>query len=27
VYDEFAYGERADHWGVEIYSDATAPTS
>lgn len=26
-YDEYAYGERADHWGVEIYSDATAPTS
>ena len=27
IYDEYAYGERADHWGVEIYSDATAPTS
>lgn len=26
-YDEYAYGERADHWGVELYSDATAPTS
>jgi len=26
-YDEYAYGERADHWGVEIYSDATTPTS
>lgn len=27
VYDEYAYGERCDHWGCEIYSDATAPTS
>ena len=27
VYDEYAYGERLDTWGVEIYSDATAPTS
>lgn len=27
IYDEYAYGERADHWGGEIYSDATAPTS
>jgi len=26
-YDEYAYGERKDDWGVEIYSDATAPTS
>jgi hypothetical protein len=26
-YDEYAYGERRDTWGVEIYSDATAPTS
>ena len=26
-YDEYAYGERRDHWGVEIKSDATAPTS
>jgi len=26
-YDEYAYGERQDTWGVEIYSDATAPTS
>jgi hypothetical protein len=26
-YDEYAYGERADHWGVEIYSDATVPSS
>lgn len=26
-YDEYAYGERLDTWGVEIYSDATAPTS
>lgn len=26
-YDEYAYGERADHWGVEIFSDMTAPTS
>lgn len=26
-YDEYAYGERADHWGVEIYSDAATPTS
>lgn len=27
LYDEYAYGERQDAWGVEIYSDATAPTS
>jgi len=27
LYDEYAYGERKDTWGVEIYSDATAPTS
>jgi len=27
VYDEYAYGERLDTWGVEIFSDATAPTS
>lgn len=26
-YDEYAYGERQDAWGCEIYSDATAPTS
>jgi len=26
-YDEYAYGERLDTWGVEIYSDCTAPTS
>jgi len=26
-YDEYAYGERLDTWGVEIISDATAPTS
>ena len=26
-YDEYAYGERLDTWGVEIFSDATAPTS
>lgn len=26
-YDEYAYGERLDTWGVEILSDATAPTS
>ena len=26
-FDEYAYGERLDTWGVEIYSDATAPTS
>lgn len=26
-YDEYAYGERADHWGCELLSDATAPTS
>lgn len=26
-YDEYAYGERLDTWGVEIYSDATAPSS
>ena len=26
-YDEYAFGERLDTWGVEIYSDATAPTS
>ena len=26
-YDEYAYGERLDTWGVEIYSDGTAPTS
>jgi len=26
-YDEYAYGERADHWGVEIYSDAATPSS
>ena len=27
VYDEYAYGERLDAWGVEIFSDAAAPTS
>ena len=27
LYDEYAYGERQDAWGVEIYSDATPPTS
>ena len=26
-YDEYAYGERLDTWGTEIYSDCTAPTS
>ena len=26
-YDEYAYGERCDHWGWEVYSDATQPTS
>ena len=26
-YDEYVYAERSDHWGAEIYSDATAPTS
>jgi hypothetical protein len=26
-FDEYAYGERLDTWGVEICSDATAPTS
>jgi len=26
-YDEYAYGERLDTWGGEIYTDATAPTS
>ena len=26
-FDEYAYGERVDTWGVELYSDATAPTS
>jgi len=26
-YDEYAYAERLDTWGVEIKSDATAPTS
>ena len=26
-FDEYAYGERQDTWGVELYSDATAPTS
>ncbi len=26
-YDEYAYGERLDTWGVEIFSDATVPTS
>jgi len=26
-YDEYAYGERLDAWGVEIFSDAVAPTS
>jgi len=27
IYDEYAFGERQDSWGGEIYSDATAPTS
>jgi len=27
LYDEYAYGERLDTWGCEIFSDATAPTS
>lgn len=27
MYDEYAFGERRDVWGVEIYSDATQPTS
>ena len=26
-YDEYAYGERQDLWGFELYTDATAPTS
>jgi len=26
-YDEYAYGERLDTWGVEILSDASTPTS
>jgi len=26
-YDEYAFGERADHWGCELISDATAPSS
>ena len=26
-YDEYAYGERVDTWGVRIYSDAGTPTS
>lgn len=26
-YDEYAFGERLDTWGAEIYSDCTAPTS
>ena len=26
-YDEYAYAERQDSWGCEIYSDCTAPTS
>ena len=26
-YDEYAYAERANHWGGELYSDCTAPTS
>ena len=26
-YDEYAYGERLDAWGIEILTDATAPTS
>jgi len=26
-YDEYAYGERCDHWGCEVKSDMTAPTS
>ncbi len=25
--DEYAYGERLDTWGVELFSDATVPTS
>jgi len=27
LYDEYAYGERLDSWGVEIASDAATPTS
>ena len=27
IYDEYAFGERRDLWGYEVYSDATAPTS
>jgi len=27
IYDEYAFGERQDSWGGELYSDATAPTS
>lgn len=26
-YDEYAFGERQDAWGCELYSDATAPSS
>ena len=26
-YDEYAFGERQDAWGYEIYSDASTPTS
>ena len=26
-YDEYAFGERQDIWGAEIFSDASAPTS
>jgi hypothetical protein len=27
MYDEYAYGERRDVWGVEIYSDSVQPSS
>ena len=27
AYDEYAYGERLDTWGVRVFSDATPPTS
>jgi len=27
IYDEYAYAERLDTWGAELYSDATSPSS
>jgi hypothetical protein len=27
IFNEYGYAEYADHWGVEIYADATSPTS